>query len=76
MDPLTGLGWHLAQGDPVAGPVLRLLHDDPAHPWTVAQPPARVGASPAPLARRFIDLVVHRPQRLLPSATSPGRPIT
>jgi hypothetical protein len=28
--------WYRAMADPVVGRVLRLLHDDPAHPWTVA----------------------------------------
>ncbi len=58
-------GWHLAQGDPVVGPALRLLHDDPAHPWTVAELAARVGASRASLARRFTDLVGEPPMAYL-----------
>ena len=27
-------GWYRAHGDPIVGSALRLLHHDPAHPWT------------------------------------------
>jgi hypothetical protein len=30
-------GWYRAYGDPVVGHALRLLHHNPAHPWTVAE---------------------------------------
>ncbi|SDU68172.1 AraC family transcriptional regulator [Jiangella alkaliphila] len=50
-------GWYRALGDPVVGPVLRLVHDDPAHPWTIAELAARAGASRAAFARRFSELV-------------------
>ncbi|MGW2314655.1 cupin domain-containing protein, partial [Actinomadura luteofluorescens] len=46
-------GWYRAHGDPVVGPALRLLHDDLAHPWTVADLAAGVGVSRAALAQRF-----------------------
>lgn len=29
-------GWYCAHSDPVVGPALRLLHHNPAQPWTVA----------------------------------------
>ena len=45
-------GWYRAHGDPLAGPALRLIHDDPAHPWTVADLAAEVGGSRAAFARR------------------------
>ncbi|WP_331771673.1 AraC family transcriptional regulator [Embleya sp. NBC_00888] len=45
--------WHHAAADPVVGEALHLLHDDPAHPWTVAEPAARTGLSRAAFARRF-----------------------
>ena len=41
-------GWYRAHADPVVGPALRLLHDDPAHPWTVAELAARAPACRAP----------------------------
>ncbi|MFJ4682882.1 cupin domain-containing protein [Streptomyces sp. NPDC088789] len=49
--------WYHALADPVVGRVLRLLQDDPAHPWTVAALAAEGGVSRAALARRFTDLV-------------------
>ena len=58
-------GWYRAHGDPVAGPALRLLHEDPARPWTVASLAAEVGVSRATLARRFTDLVGEPPMAYL-----------
>src|SRR5262245_35298379 len=42
-------GWYRAQTDPVVGPALRMLHNNPAHPWTVGSLAAEVGASRAAL---------------------------
>lgn len=56
-----GGGWWTAQSDPVVGPTLRLIHDDPAHPWTVAVLASAVGVSRAALARRFAELVGEPP---------------
>jgi AraC-like DNA-binding protein len=58
-------GWYRAQGDPVVGPALRTLHEDPAGPWTVAALAARAGVSRAALARRFTDLVGEPPMTYL-----------
>jgi AraC-like DNA-binding protein len=58
-------GWHRAQSDPVVGPALRLMHDDPAYAWTVANLAARTGVSRASLARRFTDLVGEPPMAYL-----------
>jgi AraC-like DNA-binding protein len=49
--------WYAALADPVVGRVLRLVQDDPAHPWTVASLAAKAGVSRAALARRFSELV-------------------
>lgn len=49
--------WYRALADPVVGQVLRLVQDDPAHPWTVASLAAKAGVSRAALARRFSELV-------------------
>ncbi|MEU4148577.1 AraC family transcriptional regulator [Streptomyces parvulus] len=57
--------WYRALGDPVVGPALRLLQDDPAHPWTVASLAAKSGVSRAALARRFTDLVGEPPMAYL-----------
>ncbi len=58
-------GWYRAQSDPVVGPALRMLHNDPAHPWTVASIAAAIGISRASLARRFTDLVGEPPMAFL-----------
>jgi AraC-like DNA-binding protein len=64
--PGTGApGWYLAHGDPVVGPTLRLVHDRPADPWTVASLAATVGVSRATLARRFTELVGEPPMSYL-----------
>ncbi|MBV9845246.1 MAG: AraC family transcriptional regulator, partial [Kutzneria sp.] len=48
--------WYRADGDPVVGRALRMLHNNPAHPWTVAALAAATGVSRANLARRFTEL--------------------
>jgi len=57
--------WYRAYGDPVVGPALRLLYNNPAHPWTVASLAAKTGVSRAALARRFTELVGEPPMRFL-----------
>ncbi|MHC0430589.1 AraC family transcriptional regulator [Streptomyces sp. O3] len=57
--------WYAALGDPVVGRVLRLIQDDPAHPWTVADLAAKAGVSRAALARRFRALVGEPPMAYL-----------
>ncbi|GAA2403982.1 AraC family transcriptional regulator [Streptomyces glaucosporus] len=57
--------WYRAHGDPVVGHALRLLHEDPARPWTVAGLAARAGVSRAALARRFTSLVGRPPMAYL-----------
>ncbi|BBY26859.1 AraC family transcriptional regulator [Mycolicibacterium sediminis] len=53
--------WWSAQRDPVAGDALRLLHAEPAAPWTVASLADRIGVSRSTLAKRFTDLVGEPP---------------
>ncbi|QSB16793.1 AraC family transcriptional regulator [Natronosporangium hydrolyticum] len=60
-------GWYRAQHDPIVGPAIRLLHANPAYPWTVANLAARVGVSRAALARRFTSLVGEGPMTYLSS---------
>ena len=57
--------WYQALADPVVGRVVRLLHDDPAHPWTVASLAAKAGVSRAALARRFTGLLGEPPMTYL-----------
>jgi AraC-like DNA-binding protein len=59
--------WCRALDDPVVGSALRLLHDTPAHSWTVADLAAKVGVSRAALARRFTALVGEPPMAYLTS---------
>lgn len=54
-------GWYRAHSDPIVGPALRAMHDDPRRPWTVASLAAAVGASRAAFARRFNSLVGQPP---------------
>ncbi|WP_328648940.1 AraC family transcriptional regulator [Amycolatopsis sp. NBC_00348] len=53
--------WWAAQRDPVVGDALRLLHAEPAAPWTVAALADRTGVSRSTLAKRFADLVGEPP---------------
>ena len=57
--------WYRAQADPLVGRALRMLHNNPAHPWTVATLAAAVGSSRAALARRFTELVGEPPMSFL-----------
>jgi AraC-like DNA-binding protein len=53
--------WWAAQRDPVVGHALRLLHAEPAAPWTVASLADRTGVSRSTLAKRFAELVGEPP---------------
>jgi AraC-like DNA-binding protein len=58
-------GWYTAQGDPVVGRAIKMLHHNPAHPWTVSSLAAETGTSRAAFARRFTDLVGEPPMAFL-----------
>ncbi|MFG2713501.1 AraC family transcriptional regulator [Streptomyces goshikiensis] len=65
-DPVSGApAWYRAQGDPVVGPALRMLHENPAHGWTVEELGVKAGVSRASLARRFTELVGEPPMAYL-----------
>lgn len=49
--------WYRALGDPVVGPALRLIHDQPSRRWTVATLAEQSNVSRATFARRFTELV-------------------
>jgi AraC-like DNA-binding protein len=57
--------WYRAHGDPVVGQSLRLIHHDPAHPWTIAELAEACGVSRAAFARRFHELVGEPPMAFL-----------
>jgi len=58
-------GWYRADADPVVGAALRLVHHDPARPWTVETLAREVGLSRAAFARRFTALVGEPPMTYL-----------
>jgi AraC-like DNA-binding protein len=58
-------GWYRAYSDPVVGKALGLIHNDPAHAWTVAELAAEADVSRAALARRFTELVGEPPMTFL-----------
>jgi AraC-like DNA-binding protein len=60
-------GWYRAHRDPIVGPALRLMQDDPSHRWTVASLGAATGVSRAALARRFNEIVGEPPMAFLTS---------
>jgi len=57
--------WWRFQGDRIVERALRIMHDDPAHPWTLEKLAAESGASRATLTRRFHDLVGEPPMTFL-----------
>jgi AraC-like DNA-binding protein len=57
--------WYRAQSDPVVGPALTLLHNNPAHRWTVGELARQAGVSRAAFARRFNDVVGEPPMTFL-----------
>jgi AraC-like DNA-binding protein len=57
--------WFRANADPVVGHAMRLIHDQPAHRWTVANLAGAVGVSRASLAHRFSELVGEPPMTYL-----------
>jgi AraC-like DNA-binding protein len=57
--------WWRHQGDRIVEKALRIMHDDPARPWTLDALASEAGASRASLARRFHDLVGEPPMTFL-----------
>jgi AraC-like DNA-binding protein len=59
--------WWQAERDPIVGSALKLIYNNPAHPWTVASLAAAVGCSRAVFARRFADQIGEPPIAFLTS---------
>ncbi len=57
--------WYRAYGDPVVGPAIRTIQNEPGHQWTVGLLADAVGVSRATLARRFAELVGSPPMTYL-----------
>ncbi|GAA1144015.1 AraC family transcriptional regulator [Kribbella jejuensis] len=53
--------WYQALSVPGIGDALRVMHEDPAHHWTVAELAAKVGLARATFAARFTKLVGQPP---------------
>jgi AraC-like DNA-binding protein len=58
-------GWYLAESDAAIGRTVRLIHDQPARPWTVAALAHEAGMSRAAFARRFSEVVGEPPMTYL-----------
>jgi AraC family transcriptional regulator, alkane utilization regulator len=63
--PVGQTGWLAGLNDPQVGRALRLLHQDPTHPWTVASVARAAGVSRSSLALRFTELIGESPIRYL-----------
>jgi AraC family transcriptional regulator, alkane utilization regulator len=58
-------GWLAGLNDLHVGKVLRLMHANPAHDWTVSQLAREAGTSRSALAERFSQLIGESPMRYL-----------
>ncbi|NAS23556.1 hypothetical protein GT755_17885 [Herbidospora sp. NEAU-GS84] len=61
----TAPRWYRASADPRLGAVLRAMHENAAHPWTVPEPAAISGLSRAAFARAFQEKPDQAPMRYL-----------
>lgn len=60
-NPERAPGWYSALADDQIGTALRVIHSDPAAPWSVSGLAADVGLSRAAFSRRFSDAVGESP---------------
>ncbi len=63
--PPGSSGWLAALQDRFVGHALRLVHDAPAHPWTIEELGSRVGLSRSTLHERFVELIGVPPMQYL-----------
>ena len=63
--PPQQTGWLAGLRDPVVAPALALLHERPAHPWTLAELARAAATSRTVLAERFAQLVGVPPMQYL-----------
>ena len=63
--PREQRGWLAGLRDPVVGRALGLLHERPAHPWTLEELARAAGASRSVLAERFAHFVEDPPMQYL-----------
>lgn len=55
--PPSERGWFAALKDPIVGSAIRLIHQSPAYPWTVAELARNSGASRSAFSARFTELL-------------------
>lgn len=58
-------GWLGALSDPVLGPVLHLIHQQPSQAWTVQSLAKQAGSSSSVLAERFVETIGISPIKYL-----------
>ncbi len=63
--PAHETGWLSGLRDPAIGKVLTILHDRPAHPWTLNLLAEETGMSRAAMTARFTHLIGHSPMQYL-----------
>ncbi len=63
--PEPDYGWLAGVRDPMVGQVLRLLHAQPNHAWTVEELAQAVAVARSTLAQRFTALIGETPMRYL-----------
>jgi AraC-like DNA-binding protein len=63
--PPDQTGWLAGARDPLVGKALSHLHNDPAHPWTVAELAHQTGLSRTRLAERFTHFLGESPMAYL-----------
>jgi AraC-like DNA-binding protein len=64
-DTTQPTGWLAGLRDPVVAPALALLHERPAHPWTLAELAQRAATSRTVLAERFSQAIGVPPMHYL-----------
>lgn len=63
--PAGATNWLSGLRDPSIGKVMAMLHERPAHRWTLNELAGQAGMSRAALAARFVQLVGHAPMAYL-----------
>lgn len=63
--PTAESGWLAGLRDPFVGKAIALMHEKPAHDWTIDELAKEAGASRSVLAERFSDLVGMPPMHYL-----------
>ncbi|MEO8027620.1 MAG: AraC family transcriptional regulator [Bryobacteraceae bacterium] len=63
--PPDQTGWLAGSRDPAIGQALALMHQNPAHPWTIAELARRTGLSRTRLAERFRHFLGDSPMAYL-----------